>query len=67
VDFVYLGAGTPGSQPFDIFGADSALLQSGVTTPLSSPIPEPSTLTMLLVPGLAMFGVGFYRTRKKSH
>jgi hypothetical protein len=49
--FVYLGPGTPGPQPFEIYDANSTLLVEGLT---SSPfvVPEPSS-AMLLLAGLA--------------
>jgi hypothetical protein len=62
VTFVYLGSGTPGSQPFEVFDADSNLLadESGFTFV----IPEPSTLMLVSSAGLAVIGIRFYRTHK---
>ena len=52
VDFTWLGAGTPGSQPFDIYWLDD--VSGGVTTLQSgmSKVPEPGT-ALLLAAGLA--------------
>ena len=63
VTFTYLGAGSPGAQPFEFFGADSALLQSGETSKPVSGIPEPSSVALALV-GLAALVSGFHRTSK---
>jgi len=59
VNFVYLGSGVPGSQRFDLFGANSNVLESGFTTPPVSSIPEPCTI-LLAALGLAVCG-------RKSH
>ncbi len=53
VNFVWLGNGEPGPQPFEIYYDDGntfKILESGTTT--SSPVPLPSTL-LLLISGLA--------------
>ena len=55
VSFVYLGAGSPGSQPFDIFAANAETLESGLTSPAQGAIPEPATVTLSLA-GLAFLG-----------
>lgn len=52
LSFIWLGAaGTPGSQPFEIYQQDASGLpepvESGPTTPLDSAVPEPSTLLLL--------------------
>jgi hypothetical protein len=71
VDFVWLGAGQPGSQPFDVFGVNPltglvTLLESGVTVPLQEPppteIPEPTTM-LLLVTGV--FGLAVVRRLRR--
>ena len=59
VNFVYLGNGVPGTQRFDLFDANTNLLESGFTTPPVSTIPEPCTI-LLAALGLAVFG-------RKSH
>lgn len=58
VQFDFLGAGTPGAQPFDIVDPVTfATLKSGVTTP----IPEPGTFVLLLAASLGMIA----STRKR--
>ena len=61
VNFIFLGSGQPGSQPFDINQFDSqgnlvAVLESGFTTPIPSAIPEPGSLllTFFGVPALIL-------------
>lgn len=50
VEFSWLGAGVPGAQPFEIYDPVTfELLEVGTTTP----IPEPSTLTLCMA-GLAL-------------
>jgi hypothetical protein len=63
VSFVYLGTGSPGSQPFEIFDASANLLESGLTSPAAGAIPEPSSIVLSLL-GLAVFGTKLCRTRK---
>lgn len=65
VNFVYLGAGTPGAQPFDIFGADSSLLESGTTSRPVSGVPEPSSVALALI-GLGALAAGL-RPARSSH
>jgi hypothetical protein len=48
--FVYLGPGSPGAQPFDIFDASANLLETGFTTVPVAVIPEPSTVSLSLAP-----------------
>jgi hypothetical protein len=54
VNFVYLGSGSPGSQPFEIYASDAALLESGFTTPSGTVVPEPSTLLTLAFAAVAV-------------
>lgn len=66
VDFTYLGEGMPGSQPYFINQYDDqgnflGTLESGV----SSPIPEPGTVTMVAA-GLVAVGAAL-RYRRKNH
>lgn len=65
VDFTWLGAGTPGSQPYSIYFLDPfALNESGMTEPLMpDPIPEPGTV-ILLATGLA--GAALRRRRRRA-
>ncbi len=61
VSFVFLGAGSPGPQLFEIFDADSELVESGITSvPGEEVIPEPSTAALLLI-GLATCAIHTYR------
>lgn len=53
VMFTYLGSDTPGPQPFDIVDASFNVVDSGVSTPVPEPIPEPTT-AWLIVGGLLM-------------
>lgn len=63
VTFVYSGPGTPGSQPFDVFDASGAVLESSFTSPVTSGIPEPSTcVTVSTV--LAVLILGSKRFRR---
>jgi hypothetical protein len=48
VSFVFLGLGTPGSQPFLIFDADFNPVETGLTSPFAQEIPEPSTAALTL-------------------
>ena len=64
VDFVWLGSGTPGSQPFFINQLDSlggfvSQLESGTT---QSSVPEPSTL---LIGGTALVALGLLRQSRQ--
>jgi|SoiMethySBSTD1v2_1073268.scaffolds.fasta_scaffold920752_2 hypothetical protein len=60
IDFVWLGVGTPGSQPFEITGDyNRYLVASGTTTP----IPEPSN-GLLVIAGL--LGLTTQRRRRTS-
>jgi hypothetical protein len=56
VDFVWLGTGTPGVQPFEVYSLDEAgwltIVESGQTA--ANPVPEPGTF-LLLGSGLAAF------------
>jgi hypothetical protein len=56
VEFIYLGIGTPGAQVFEIFGPDSSLLETGLTSTPAGVIPEPSTALLFLL-GLFVVGV----------
>lgn len=50
VSFVYLIAGSPGAQSFDMLNsADFSVVRSGTTTDASAPVPEPATLALMLL------------------
>jgi hypothetical protein len=53
VDFVYLGSGIPGRQPFEIFSADADLVERGFT----ALIPEPATTALCLLGLLLTIGL----------
>jgi hypothetical protein len=63
VAFIYLGTGSPGAQPFDIFDANSNPLETGLTSVPAGVIPEPSTVTLSLI-ALVGFVMGLHRRRK---
>ena len=54
VSFVWLGSGTPGFQPFQVYNPDFETIESGRTTSGAAAIPEPATL-LLLGSGLISF------------
>jgi hypothetical protein len=58
VDFVYVGVGIPGSQPFEVFDPSFDVIESGSTVP----IPEPSTAALMAL-GL----VGLAAKRRRSN
>lgn len=61
VEFSWIGLGTPGSQPFEIYDPTTfVLLERGVT----SPVPVPAAL-WLLVSGLGAFA-GFCRATRRA-
>ena len=49
VSFTYLGAGQPPVLPYDIVDEAFQVVASGVTEPLTSPIPEPSTFLLAMI------------------
>ena len=55
VEFVWLGSGTPGSQPFVLYDQSFSIIETGQTTA----IPEPSVATLL---ALSLVALAF-RTR----
>lgn len=60
VEFVFLGSGAPGAQPFEIFNDVFEVVESGFTKPATAPIPEPSTTSLVL---LGLVGLGLARRR----
>lgn len=58
VTFDFLGSGIPGSQPFDVVDPLTfEVLQSGFTSLAAQTVPEPGTLALLLVGGIAAAAV----------
>jgi len=63
VEFVWVGSGMPGPQPFQIFDPDTlTVLDSGVTTP----IPEPGTLALMAIGVGGIVGMGSSVRRKSQ-
>ena len=69
VQFVWLGPGVPGSQPFQIFDPTTfQVLQTGHTVNSSSPVPDPtgapaaSTISLILI-GLGLAVTATYQAR----
>lgn len=60
VSFIYLGAGNPGAQPFEIYDPSSILAESGFTSAPANVIPEPSTGALFLI-ALAAGATLFHR------
>jgi hypothetical protein len=50
IDFIWRGAGTPSSQPFEIFDAAFQVVETGRTIPFGQ-VPEPAT-GLLVMAGL---------------
>lgn len=63
VAFTFLGTGTPGSQPFDIVDPQTlAVVLSGFTSLAAQAVPEPSTMSLLMLAGLV---AGAQRVRRR--
>jgi hypothetical protein len=63
VSFTWLGAGTPGSQPFDTFGPSFALTGQGVTTLPGTAVPEPAAMAPLAAGMVGLLGLCRIRRR----
>jgi len=59
LNFVWLGSGSPGPQPFDVYDFSYNAIESGQ----SSPVPEPSTILLV---GLGLFGLTCLRKKVKN-
>ncbi len=59
VDFVWIGNGVPGVQPFDVYDESFDIVISGFT----SPVPEPASLFLLLMGTGLMVFFAFKRNR----
>lgn len=66
VSFVWMGAGTPGAQFFDVYdGFTFDILDSGTSVASQvAPIPEPATLLLL---GTGLVGLAGYRKRRSAN
>ena len=65
INFVWQGAGTPGSQYFEVYDPSFNITETGYTTSGSAPIPEPATVVLL---GTGIAGlVGYRRKFKKNN
>ena len=51
VDFIWLGAGSPGAQPFDIYDSNFSTITSGTSTV----VPEPQVAMLLSLAGIFAF------------
>lgn len=56
LDFVWLGAGTPGSQPFEVYDDSFNIISSGNTISNVSNVPEPATIFLFSVGLLSFWG-----------
>lgn len=56
IDFVWLGGGVPGSQPFVIYDSTFATIESGRTVAVTEPpaVPEPPALGLILLSLIAL-------------
>ena len=70
VQFDWLAAGTPGSQPFDIIEPTAfEVIDSGVTTPGTPPahgVPEPSSLALSILMAPLLFLARYRRPRERA-
>lgn len=67
IEFVWLGDGVPGSQPFAIYDSSFATIESGLTVAAPpaeppAPVPEPSALGQIL---LGFIALRYARSRAK--
>lgn len=63
VQFDWLGAGTPGPQPFEVYDPNTFdLVETGVTRSAGTSIPEPNTLLLFL---LSVVAAGISRRRMR--
>jgi len=65
IQFEWLGIGTPGSQPFNVYDSSFNLIDSGQTV-AGNPIPEPGSVVLLTSALLAWMAVRRYRRGKPA-
>lgn len=59
VSFVWLGSGTPGAQPFDVYDPSFNTIDSGQ----SAPVPEPATILLV---GSGLVGIIALKRKKRA-
>jgi hypothetical protein len=64
VQFVNLGTASPGSQPYEVLDGDFNIQARGNTVPLTTLVPEPGDLTLLLA-GLCTLGAAAAWQRRR--
>jgi hypothetical protein len=64
LDFVWLGSGTPGAQPFEVFDDTFAVTQTGVST-AASPVAVSASGTLSLAAGALLLFGAMRRTRDR--
>lgn len=65
VDFIWRGPGVPGSQDFEIYDTDFAVIDSGRTTPFTQGVPEPIVPVLLLAGGFGLTAARLWNKRSR--